>query len=102
MCLCLVLGEVACTLPCALSCRKDCVLWLNEGSLTPYGYVTVVCRVCPRSHVEFQLHEPPELPFWFTPAQFAGHLVISKDYSHIVKFEMELPTTKTLNIGVCV
>ena len=60
-----------------------------------------VC-VCYRCHAEFQLHEPPEMPFWFTPAQFAGRLVISKDFSHIAVFEMELPTIKTLNIGVCV
>ena len=57
--------------------------------------------MCSRCHAEFQLHEPPELPFWFTPAQFAGRLVISKDFSHIAMFEMELPTIKTLNIGVC-
>ena len=58
------------------------------------------CPLCFRCHAEFQLHEPPEMPFWFTPAQFAGRLVISRDFSHIAMFEMELPTLKTLNIGV--
>ena len=58
--------------------------------------------MCSRCHAEFQLHEPPEMPFWFTPAQFAGRLVISRDFSHIAAFEVELPTVKTLNIGVYV
>lgn len=52
-----------------------------------------------RSHVEFQLNSEPNYPFWFTPAQFAGRLIISKDSSHIEYFEMKLPTKNALNIG---
>jgi hypothetical protein len=53
-----------------------------------------------RAHVEFQLNDYPDLPFWFTPAQFAGRLIMSKDSSHIVLFEMEVPTNRTLNIDM--
>lgn len=53
-----------------------------------------------RLHAEFQLNTPPLLPFWFTPAQFSGRLIISKDGSHIEHFEMEVPCNKTLNVDM--
>ena len=49
--------------------------------------------------MEFQLNQEPHLPFWFTPAQFAGRLIINFKASHIEFFEFELPTQKQLNIG---
>lgn len=52
-----------------------------------------------RSHVEFQLNQEPNYPFWFTPAQFAGRLIISKDLKHIEFFEAYVPTDKALNVG---
>ena len=53
-----------------------------------------------RSHIEFQLNTEPSYPFWFTPAQLAGRLIITKDASHIEYFEMSLPTKNALNIGL--
>ena len=52
-----------------------------------------------RVHAEFQLNEEPHYPFWFTPAQFAGRLIITKDADHVEFFELLVPTTKALNIG---
>ncbi|EDO40205.1 predicted protein [Nematostella vectensis] len=51
-----------------------------------------------RIHAEFQLNEPPLHPFWFSPAQFAGRLVISRDGKHIASFHMGVPTNKSLNV----
>jgi len=56
----------------------------------------LICRV----HAEFQLNEPPYHPFWFTPGQFNGRLIISKNSSHIEYFKLYLPTEKVLNIGL--
>ncbi|KAK7481156.1 hypothetical protein BaRGS_00027589 [Batillaria attramentaria] len=53
-----------------------------------------------RMHAEYQLNEPPTNPFWFTPAQFAGDLVISRDGSHIAYFHMEVPNTRRLNVDM--
>lgn len=55
--------------------------------------------ICFRAHVEFQLNQEPHLPFWFTPAQFAGRLIINYKATHIEFFEFDLPTEKQLNIG---
>lgn len=52
-----------------------------------------------RVHAEFQLNQPPYFPFWFTPAQLNGRLIISKDASSIKYFQLYLPTEKALNIG---
>jgi len=49
--------------------------------------------------VEFQLNQEPHLPFWFTPAQFSGRLIINFKATHIEFFEFKLPTQKQLNIG---
>lgn len=52
-----------------------------------------------RIHAEFQLNEPPYYPFWFTPAQFNGRLIIAKNLSHVEYFKIYLPNEKLLNIG---
>ena len=52
-----------------------------------------------RIHAEYQLNEPPKHPFWFTPAQFTGNLIITKDCSHVEHFHLYVPTNKTLNVG---
>lgn len=54
---------------------------------------------CCRAHVEFQLNQEPHLPFWFTPAQLAGRLIINYKATHIEFFEFALPTDRQLNIG---
>lgn len=54
-----------------------------------------------RIHAEFQLNRPPFYPFWFTPAQFKGHLTISRDGSHIIDFHLYVPDDKRLNVGWC-
>lgn len=52
-----------------------------------------------RVHAEFQLNEEPNFPFWFTPAQFSGRLIMDREGEHIEYFEMALPANKQLNIG---
>ena len=52
-----------------------------------------------RIHGEFQLNEPPLLPFWFTPAQFLGNIVISRDGEHVKSFHMAVPNNRSLNVG---
>ena len=53
-----------------------------------------------RLHAEFQLNTLPLLPFWFSPAQFSGRLIIAKDGSHIEHFEMEVPCNQSLNVDM--
>ncbi|KAL4237356.1 selenoprotein N [Mactra antiquata] len=53
-----------------------------------------------RIHAEFQLNELPNYPFWFTPAQFTGHLIITKNLQHIVHFDMYVPNTRLLNVDM--
>ena len=53
-----------------------------------------------RCHAEFQLNEPPQFPYWFTPAQLAGRLIIKRDGSHVRYFNLYLPANKSLNIGM--
>ena len=53
-----------------------------------------------RVHAEFQLNSEPSYPFWFTPAQFAGRLIVNKTSKHVEHFELYLPTDKQLNIGM--
>ena len=52
-----------------------------------------------RIHAEFQLNSVPDYPFWFTPAQFSGRLIVDLKSDHIHHFELKLPTDKQLNIG---
>lgn len=48
------------------------------------------CRI----HAEFQLNEVPNFPFWFTPGQFTGNIVLSKDASHIRQFRLYVPNNR--------
>ena len=50
-------------------------------------------------HVEFQLNTPPYHPFWFTPGQFQGRLIIRDDASEVIFFQMRVPNEKQLNVG---
>lgn len=59
-------------------------------------YYDIVFRI----HAEFQLNEPPNYPFWFSPGQFTGHIVISKDGSHVRYFKMYVPNNRTLNVDM--
>ncbi|GFQ94019.1 selenoprotein N [Trichonephila clavata] len=52
-----------------------------------------------RIHAEYQLNKPPLHPFWFTPSQFQGRLIINKDSSVVKFFHMEVPDTK-LNVDM--
>ena len=54
---------------------------------------------CYRIHAEFQLNEPPFYPFWFTPAQFTGNLIMSKDGAKLISFNLYVPTHNRLNVG---
>ncbi|CAF1003983.1 unnamed protein product [Brachionus calyciflorus] len=60
------------------------------------NYLDIFFRV----HAEFQLNEPPYFPFWFTPAQFNGRIIIAKNASHIEYFNLYLPNSKKLNIDM--
>lgn len=42
-------------------------------------------------HAEFQLSEPPDFPFWFSPGQFTGHIILSKDATHVRDFRLFVP-----------
>jgi len=53
-----------------------------------------------RVHAEFQLQEVPKHPFWFTPAQFKGRLIISKDHKHVKYLRVYVPNDKRLNVDM--
>ncbi|MEE6467442.1 hypothetical protein FKM82_007240 [Ascaphus truei] len=53
-----------------------------------------------RIHAEFQLNEHPNFPFWFSPGQFTGHIVISKDASHVRYFKLFVPNNRSLNVDM--
>lgn len=59
-------------------------------------YYDVVFRI----HAEFQLNDVPDFPFWFTPGQFAGHVVLSRDASHVRDFHLYVPNDKSLNVDM--
>ncbi|KAG8443513.1 hypothetical protein GDO86_012059 [Hymenochirus boettgeri] len=59
-------------------------------------YYDVVFRI----HAEFQLNEPPNFPFWFSPGQFTGQIVISKDGSHVRHFKLFVPNNRSLNVDM--
>ncbi len=59
-------------------------------------YFDILMRV----HAEFQINEPPQLPFWFTPAGFNGRLVIAKDASRVEYFRLFVPNEKRLNVDM--
>ena len=67
---------------------------------TVYCYHRVVLSLSlPRLHAEFQLNQEPAFPFWFTPAQFSGRLVVQREAEHVVHFELSVPIDKQLNVG---
>ncbi|KAF6111305.1 selenoprotein N [Phyllostomus discolor] len=59
-------------------------------------YYTVMFRI----HAEFQLSEPPDFPFWFSPAQFTGHIILSKDATHVRDFRLFVPNHRSLNVDM--
>lgn len=59
-------------------------------------YYNIVFRI----HAEFQLNDVPDFPFWFTPGQFAGNIILSKDASHIRSFHLYVPNDKSLNVDM--
>lgn len=73
----------------------------------PQGSVAIIraaneklVEVTFRIHAEFQLNEAPFPPFWFTPAQFMGHIIMSKDGTKVYDFHMYVPTDKRLNVDM--
>ncbi|TNM95358.1 hypothetical protein fugu_016441 [Takifugu bimaculatus] len=59
-------------------------------------YYDIVFRI----HAEFQLNEVPSFPFWFTPGQFTGNIVLSKDASHVRQFRLYVPNNRSLNVDM--
>ncbi|PWA22581.1 hypothetical protein CCH79_00015134, partial [Gambusia affinis] len=59
-------------------------------------YYDIVFRI----HAEFQLNDVPNFPFWFTPGQFTGNIVISKDASHVRHFRLYVPSNRSLNVDM--
>lgn len=53
-----------------------------------------------RIHAEFQLNDVPNFPFWFTPGQFTGNIVLSKDASHVRHFHLFVPNNRSLNVDM--
>lgn len=53
-----------------------------------------------RIHAEFQLNDVPDFPFWFTPGQFTGHIIMSQDASHIREFRLYVPNDRSLNVDM--
>ncbi|KAL8220631.1 UNVERIFIED_CONTAM: hypothetical protein K2H54_050934 [Gekko kuhli] len=51
-------------------------------------------KIAFRIHAEFQLNEPPDFPFWFSPAQFTGYIILSKDSSHVREFKLAVPNNR--------
>uniref|UniRef100_A0A8C4T3Q7 Selenoprotein N n=1 Tax=Erpetoichthys calabaricus TaxID=27687 RepID=A0A8C4T3Q7_ERPCA len=59
-------------------------------------YYDIVFRI----HAEFQLNDIPDFPFWFSPAQFTGHIVLSKDSTHVREFRLFVPNNRSLNVDM--
>ncbi|KAI8481488.1 skeletal muscle fiber development [Branchiostoma belcheri] len=59
-------------------------------------WVDVVFRI----HAEFQLNEPPLYPFWFTPAQFTGNIILTRDASRVRHFHLYVPANRSLNVDM--
>lgn len=53
-----------------------------------------------RMHAEFQLNKPPNYPFWFTPSQFKGRILINRNISSVFYFNMEVPSDRKLNVDM--
>lgn len=59
-------------------------------------YVDIIFRI----HAEFQLNEAPYYPFWFTPGQFTGNVILSRDGKKVLGFHLYVPTTNRLNVDL--
>ncbi|KAM7375954.1 hypothetical protein PAMP_005708 [Pampus punctatissimus] len=59
-------------------------------------YYDIVFRI----HAEFQLNDVPDFPFWFTPGQITGNIVVSKDASHVRYFHLYVPNNRSLNVDM--
>ncbi|KAJ8398155.1 hypothetical protein AAFF_G00429990 [Aldrovandia affinis] len=59
-------------------------------------YYDIIFRI----HAEFQLNEVPDFPFWFTPGQFTGNIVLSRDSSHVREFHLYVPNNRSLNVDM--
>ncbi|KAJ8333172.1 hypothetical protein SKAU_G00420680 [Synaphobranchus kaupii] len=59
-------------------------------------YYDIVFRI----HAEFQLNEVPDFPFWFTPGQFTGNIILSRDSSHVREFRLYVPNNRSLNVDM--
>uniref|UniRef100_A0AAY3ZTP9 Selenoprotein N n=1 Tax=Denticeps clupeoides TaxID=299321 RepID=A0AAY3ZTP9_9TELE len=59
-------------------------------------YYDIVFRI----HAEFQLNEVPNFPFWFTPGQFTGNVVLSRDSTHVREFHLYVPSDRSLNVDM--
>uniref|UniRef100_A0A3Q2W5Y1 Selenoprotein N n=1 Tax=Haplochromis burtoni TaxID=8153 RepID=A0A3Q2W5Y1_HAPBU len=59
-------------------------------------YYDIIFRI----HAEFQLNDIPDFPFWFTPGQFTGNIVLSKDASHVRLFHLYVPNNRSLNVDM--
>uniref|UniRef100_A0A665UYB6 Selenoprotein N n=1 Tax=Echeneis naucrates TaxID=173247 RepID=A0A665UYB6_ECHNA len=59
-------------------------------------YYDIVFRI----HAEFQLNDMPDFPFWFTPGQFTGNIILSKDASHVRHFHLYVPNDRSLNVDM--
>lgn len=68
----------------ALAQKQQGGPWLSRGCSQPGCFPS-------RIHAEFQLSEPPDFPFWFSPGQFTGHIILSKDATHIRDFRLFVP-----------
>ncbi|KAG8143120.1 hypothetical protein E2320_000401 [Naja naja] len=62
--------------------------------------LSILAKFQPLIHAEFQLNEPPDFPFWFSPAQFTGYIVFSKDSSHVREFKLFVPNNRSLNVDM--
>lgn len=73
----------------------------------PRGAVAIVrgigndmIEVMFRLHAEFQLNSLPELPFWFTPGQFKGCIVIGNGGKTLKHFDMHVPAERRRNVDL--
>ncbi|KPP63889.1 selenoprotein N-like [Scleropages formosus] len=65
----------------------------------PQGAVGCI-RAASEIHAEFQLNDVPDFPFWFTPGQFTGHVLLSRDASHVREFHLYVPNDRSLNVDM--
>lgn len=73
----------------------------------PTGTAAVVARrgngtldILFRSHVEFQLNDAPRRPFWFSPSQFSGRIILNEDGSRVHYFNAHVPAGRHLNVDL--